>query len=124
VIAVSDRSRADWFYRDVLGAEVVPVAEGRVAYRFGSQQLNVHQPGVEASPLAAIPVQPGGSDICLAWTGSAESALEQLRRAGVEASGPLPRTGARGEGASVYCRDPDGSLIELISYSAQSRDDL
>lgn len=117
VIAVSDRPRADRFYRDVLGAEVVPVAEGRVAYRFGGQRLNVHQPGVEASPLAEVPVRPGGTDLCLIWTGTAASALERLRQAGVEASGPVPRTGAGGKGTSVYCRDPDGSLIELISYS-------
>jgi catechol 2,3-dioxygenase-like lactoylglutathione lyase family enzyme len=116
VIAVSDRVRADWFYRDVLGAEIVPIGEGRVAYGFGTQRLNVHQPGTEATPLAAIPVQPGNSDICLAWTGSAESALARLGQAGVEATGPLPRTGARGGGSSVYCRDPDGSLIELIAY--------
>jgi catechol 2,3-dioxygenase-like lactoylglutathione lyase family enzyme len=119
VIAVSDRAKADWFYRDVLGAEVVPGADGRVAYRFGSQRLNVHEPGTVASPLAAIPVQPGNSDICLAWSGSPESALEHLRQSGVEATGPLLRAGARGEGASIYCRDPDGSLIELISYSSQ-----
>jgi catechol 2,3-dioxygenase-like lactoylglutathione lyase family enzyme len=30
--------------------------------------------------------------------------------------GPLPRIGARGVGASVYFRDPDGSLLEFIAY--------
>jgi catechol 2,3-dioxygenase-like lactoylglutathione lyase family enzyme len=30
--------------------------------------------------------------------------------------GPVPRTGARGSGTSVYFRDPDGSLLEFISY--------
>jgi catechol 2,3-dioxygenase-like lactoylglutathione lyase family enzyme len=30
--------------------------------------------------------------------------------------GPVERTGARGTGTSVYFRDPDGSLLELISY--------
>jgi catechol 2,3-dioxygenase-like lactoylglutathione lyase family enzyme len=30
--------------------------------------------------------------------------------------GPVNRFGARGEGVSVYFRDPDGSLLELISY--------
>jgi hypothetical protein len=28
----------------------------------------------------------------------------------------MERTGARGRGTSVYVRDPDGSLLELISY--------
>jgi catechol 2,3-dioxygenase-like lactoylglutathione lyase family enzyme len=30
--------------------------------------------------------------------------------------GPGPRLGARGMLRSVYCRDPDGSLIEISSY--------
>jgi catechol 2,3-dioxygenase-like lactoylglutathione lyase family enzyme len=30
--------------------------------------------------------------------------------------GPVTRYGGRGKGTSVYFRDPDGSLLELISY--------
>jgi catechol 2,3-dioxygenase-like lactoylglutathione lyase family enzyme len=30
----------------------------------------------------------------------------------------VPRPGARGDGTSVYFRDPDGSLLEFISYAA------
>jgi catechol 2,3-dioxygenase-like lactoylglutathione lyase family enzyme len=36
---------------------------------------------------------------------------------GVEVElGPVERAGARGAGMSVYFRDPDGSLLELIVY--------
>jgi catechol 2,3-dioxygenase-like lactoylglutathione lyase family enzyme len=30
--------------------------------------------------------------------------------------GTVRRRGAHGEGTSVYFRDPDGSLLEFISY--------
>jgi catechol 2,3-dioxygenase-like lactoylglutathione lyase family enzyme len=30
--------------------------------------------------------------------------------------GPVRRFGVGGDGTSVYFRDPDGSLLELISY--------
>jgi catechol 2,3-dioxygenase-like lactoylglutathione lyase family enzyme len=30
----------------------------------------------------------------------------------------MERFGARGSGTSVYFRDPDGSLLEFISYQA------
>jgi catechol 2,3-dioxygenase-like lactoylglutathione lyase family enzyme len=30
--------------------------------------------------------------------------------------GPAAKQGARGPLRSVYCRDPDGSLIEISSY--------
>jgi catechol 2,3-dioxygenase-like lactoylglutathione lyase family enzyme len=118
VIAVTDWDRSNAFYRDVLGAELVDLSYGRVAYRFGSQQLNVHGPGSEPHPRAVDPVRPGNSDLCFVWAGSPQEAVEHLRRHGVEVEeGPVERHGARGAGTSVYFRDPDGSLLELISYA-------
>ncbi|MFD6567852.1 VOC family protein [Micromonospora profundi] len=118
VIAVRDWDRSTAFYRDVLGAEIVDHPDGRVAYRFGDQQLNVHGPGLDVGPLVARrPVEPGGSDLCLTWPGTAEEILHHLRRHGVEVeAGPVDRHGGAGGGRSVYFRDPDGSLLELISY--------
>src|SRR5215217_2973128 len=97
VIHVSDWETSNAFYREVLGAELVRNGE-RWAYRFGAQQLNVHGPGVDATPVARLPVQPGNSDLCFVY------------------DGPTDRSGARGAGRSVYFRDPDGSLLEFISY--------
>jgi catechol 2,3-dioxygenase-like lactoylglutathione lyase family enzyme len=119
VIAVSDWDRSNAFYLDVLGAELIELDKGRYAYRFGDQQLNVHGPGSEPHPRAVHPVRPGNSDLCFRWIGPIESAAEHLRSKGIEVElGPVERTGARGGGTSVYFRDPDGSLLELISYEA------
>jgi catechol 2,3-dioxygenase-like lactoylglutathione lyase family enzyme len=118
VIAVSDWERSNAFYRDVLGAELVELSPGRWAYRFGDQQLNVHGPGVDVSTnVAREPVRPGNSDLCFVWPGPIEGAVAHLEEKGVEVElGPVERPGARDGGMSVYFRDPDGTLLELISY--------
>jgi catechol 2,3-dioxygenase-like lactoylglutathione lyase family enzyme len=122
VIAVSDWKRSNAFYRDVLGAELIELDRGRWAYRFGEQQLNVHGPGSTPSPRAQRPVQPGNSDLCFVWAGPIDEAVQHLRAMGVEIEeGPVRRPGARGEGTSVYFRDPDGSLLEFISYGDRKR---
>jgi catechol 2,3-dioxygenase-like lactoylglutathione lyase family enzyme len=116
VIHVSDWERSNAFYREVLGAEVVSRGAG-FAYRFGDQQLNCHGPGLEPEPVARVPVAPGNSDLCFRWEGGAGDAMDHLRRNGVEIElGPIDREGAAGPGRSVYFRDPDGSLLEFISY--------
>jgi catechol 2,3-dioxygenase-like lactoylglutathione lyase family enzyme len=116
VIHVTDWERSNAFYRDVLGAEVVARPVG-FAYRFGDNQLNVHGPGVIPAEVARIPVAPGNSDLCFEWKGPIAEAIAHLRRHNlpIERS-PLERFGARGKGVSVYFRDPDGSLMEFISY--------
>jgi catechol 2,3-dioxygenase-like lactoylglutathione lyase family enzyme len=79
--------------------------------------LNVHGPGATPQPRAADPVRPGNSDLCLVWDGTPLEALRHLAQQGVEVElGPVERRGARGTGTSVYFRDPDGSLLELIAY--------
>jgi catechol 2,3-dioxygenase-like lactoylglutathione lyase family enzyme len=119
VIAVSDWERSNAFYANVLGAEVVPLGAGRFAYAIGGQRLNVHGPGTDVGSLVARErVRPGNGDLCLEWPGPIDGALAHLRSRSVEIeAGPVEREGARGRGLSVYFRDPDGSLLELISYA-------
>lgn len=119
VIHVSNWDRANRFYTNVLGAQLVDRGHGASAYRFGAEQLNVHGPGVQPDPVARIPVAPGNSDLCFEWPGPIEDAIAHLSEHGVEVEeGPVVRNGARGQGQSVYFRDPDGSLLEFISYIA------
>ena len=115
VVHVSNREVSDAFYRDVLGAELVGVA-GICMYRFGDAQLNVHGPGLDAKPVARIPVPPGGSDLCFEWDGPIAGAVEHLKRCGVAIDcGPRRGFGAKGLGDSVYFRDPDGNLVDFYS---------
>jgi catechol 2,3-dioxygenase-like lactoylglutathione lyase family enzyme len=117
VLAVSDWEASNRFYAEVLGAELIELTYGRFAYRFGDQQLNVHGPGSTPHPRAADPVRPGNSDVCFVWSGPIEDAVRHLGDRGVTVEeGPVERIGAGGSGSSVYFRDPDGSLLELISY--------
>ncbi|MBN8955312.1 MAG: VOC family protein [Rhizobiales bacterium] len=118
VIHVADWETSNAFYRDVMGATVVARPAG-FAYRFGDTQLNVHGPGVDATPVARLPVQPGNSDLCFEWNEPIADAVAHLQRHKVTIElGPVERYGAKGQGTSVYFRDPYGSLMEFISYAA------
>lgn len=117
VIHVSDWDRSNAFYREVIGAEIIANGAGFV-YRIGAAQLNCHGPGLSPIPVARLPVPPGGSDLCFSWNGPIAEAVAHLERHRVPVElGPVPRFGRGGQGTCVYFRDPDGSLLEFISYA-------
>ena len=116
VVHVSDWERSNAFYGAIMGAELVKRPKGW-AYRFGDNQLNLHGPGFAPAEVARLPVQPGNSDLCFEWKGPIQDAIAHLSRHKVAIErGPLERFGAKGAGLSVYFRDPDGSLMEFMSY--------
>jgi catechol 2,3-dioxygenase-like lactoylglutathione lyase family enzyme len=117
VIAVSDWTVSDAFYRDVLGAGIPPHDPLWGQYVFDGWKLNVHGPGF-VGLNAGRPVEPGNSDLCFVWPGSIGEALEHLAAHGVRVeAGPTERdAGRRGIATHVYFRDPDGSLLEFVSY--------
>ena len=117
VIAVSNWERSNAFYRDVVGAVIVERGGGYV-YRLGDQYLSVHGPGVIALFTARDPIRPGNSDLCFEWPETIDDAVAHLAAHGVEVeAGPLDAKGPLGrDGRHVYFRDPDGSLLEFVSY--------
>ena len=118
VIHVSEWERSNAFYRDVIGMEVVARETVGFVYRLGDVQLNLHGPGLKPAEVARLPVQPGNSDLCFEWQGPIADAIAHLEKHKVAIErGPMQRFGRGNNGTSVYFRDPDGSLMEFISYA-------
>lgn len=104
------------FYTEVLGMEIETFAEGRVALKFGSQKINLHQLGSEFEPKADNPTA-GPADICLITSMPIHDVLEHVKSKEINIiEGVVPRTGATGPIQSIYFRDPDKNLIEVSSY--------
>jgi catechol 2,3-dioxygenase-like lactoylglutathione lyase family enzyme len=113
--------RSCGFYRDLLGAEQVNehAVGGEVLVRqiaVGGALLSVHQVGNGVELVAERPTV-GAADFCMRWGESIESAVSLLREHGVEiVEGPTPRRTADGlPSRSVFFRDPDGNLLELMA---------
>jgi len=116
VLTVVDIGATCRFYCDVLGFAEITFGGGRKALRCGSQKINLHVCGQELEPKAERPV-PGSADLCFITTAPIAVVVERLQAHSVLVlEGPVLRTGAMGPIDSVYCRDPDGNLIEIAKY--------
>ena len=106
----------NWYVR-VLGMEREVFGDNRVALRFGDQKINVRPTGAPNWATGAVDA-PGSLDLCFIVDLSPDDIAAHLRSCGVTITeGPVAKTGALGRMTSHYCRDPDGNLIEVASYS-------
>lgn len=113
VLTTIDLDACKDFYVRVLGMHLETFGEGRTAFRFGDQKINVHVRGHEFEPKAHLPV-PGSLDLCFISQVPIEAVIGQLRtQRWPIIEGPVQRTGATGPILSIYVRDPDLNLIEI-----------
>ena len=122
VVMASDVDRSLDFYKNVLGGE----AEFEEAFRMGKipvlrvrigkaiinlQRLN------EPAYIVADRLESGTVDLCFRWSRSIQEAIDWLKEKNVDViEGPVPRPAANGVwGHSIYFRDPDGNLLELLT---------
>jgi catechol 2,3-dioxygenase-like lactoylglutathione lyase family enzyme len=127
VINVADVAATAEWYRKILGMEIRVFDPGqgktpRTSLHFGDQKINVR-------PLRADKVEwftadheaAGSDDLCFLTAATPDQVVAHLKSCGVAIEeGPGPKQGARGTLRSVYCRDPDGSLIEISSYEGEA----
>jgi len=109
---------ASWYQR-VLGMDREEFGENRrTALKFGGQKINLRPVSAHVGAWpTGVSIHPGAADVCFISAVGPDDVLEHLTECGITVlEGPVPRTGALGTMMSVYCRDPDGNLIEIATY--------
>jgi catechol 2,3-dioxygenase-like lactoylglutathione lyase family enzyme len=109
---------ASWYQR-VLGMEREEFGDNlRTALKFGGQKINLRPIAADASTwMTGLAVHSGAADLCFVTAVGSEEVLEHLTTCGITILlGPVAKQGALGAMTSVYCRDPDGNLIEIATY--------
>lgn len=125
-VTTPDVDRLVAFYARTLGALVLSEHEidgvvGVTQLTIGATMLNIHRAGHSGTLVATTPT-PGSLDLCLRWDGAVADAIRWLDRVDVpRIAGPVPRVGSSlTTGCSVYFRDPDGNLLELLASHANT----
>lgn len=117
VLTTRDREGCIRFYTEVLGMKLEKFGENRLALKFGTQKINLHEWGKEFTPRAHV-AAPGTLDLCFIASIGLDEVVRRLQRANVPIlEGPVMKTGAAGPIRSVYVRDPDLNLVEISVYN-------
>lgn len=123
VINVSDVARTTEWYQKILGMEIKVFDPGhgktrRTSLVFGDQKINVRPRDADKVEwFTADHEMAGSDDLCFLTSSTPDEVVAHLTANGVAIEeGPTKKQGARGTLISVYCRDPDGSLVEISSY--------
>ncbi len=123
VINVADVERSATWYRKVLGVarEDFDPGQGkpkRTSIKFGDQKINLRPVGADPVEwFTGIVPAAGSDDLCFLTRASPAEVVAHFEACGLSIEeGPVRKQGAHGPLASVYCRDPDGNLIEVSSY--------
>ena len=127
VINVADVQRSAAWYHRILGMEIKVFDPGqgkapRTSLTFGQQKINLRPLGTDKVEWFTADHETAGSDdLCFLTSATPEQVVAHLAANGVAIEeGPVTKQGARGALRSVYCRDPDGSLIEIASYDSRA----
>ena len=116
VLTTRDKDACIRFYTEILGMQLEKFStptEERLALKFGSQKINLHEWGREFDPKAHVPV-PDSLDLCFIAAVPLEQVVRKLKDARVKIiEGPVMKTGAVSKLRSVYVRDPDFNLFEI-----------
>jgi catechol 2,3-dioxygenase-like lactoylglutathione lyase family enzyme len=121
-ITVSNVESTLIWYESVLGAESLYVDLWRagtipvVILQVGASRLSIHDAAAPGTPGASAPTV-GSVDLCFRWKGSIAAAIVKIESLGITIEeGPVDRPASNGVfGQSIYIRDPDANLIELLS---------
>jgi len=119
VITCADVEKTASWYQRVLGMELDSFGpKNRVALRYGGQKINLRPASATQEEwFTGTAAAPGGNDLCFIVTVPADDVVAHLKECGLTVEdGPVEKAGALGPINSVYCRDPDGNLIEIASY--------